>query len=114
MLGGLAGQVIKSAVRQAANQLGRQLVRGLLGLGGLLLVWFAWPVMKSAWQAQQADITGMLQRGGEGAAVHIPSHAAQAWQQAVAVVTRINDQQTAIRDRFQHDLFLGANYWKYE
>jgi hypothetical protein len=27
----------------------------LLGLGGLLLVWFAWPVMKSAWQAQQAD-----------------------------------------------------------
>ena len=31
------------------------LVRGLLGLGGLLLIWFAWPVMKSAWQAQQAD-----------------------------------------------------------
>lgn len=31
------------------------LVRGLLGLGGILLVWFAWPVMKSAWQAQQAD-----------------------------------------------------------
>ncbi len=31
------------------------LVRGLLGLGGLILVWFAWPVMKSAWQAQQAD-----------------------------------------------------------
>ncbi len=31
------------------------LLRGLLGLGGLLLVWFAWPVMKSAWQAQQAD-----------------------------------------------------------
>jgi hypothetical protein len=30
-------------------------VRGLLGLGGLVLVWFAWPVMKSAWQAQQAD-----------------------------------------------------------
>lgn len=27
----------------------------MLGLGGLLLVWFAWPVMKSAWQAQQAD-----------------------------------------------------------
>lgn len=32
-----------------------RLVRGLLGLGGLLLLWFAWPVMKSAWQAQQAD-----------------------------------------------------------
>jgi hypothetical protein len=31
------------------------LVRGLLGLGGILLVWFAWPVMKSAWQAQHAD-----------------------------------------------------------
>lgn len=32
------------------------LVRGLLGLGGALLVWFAWPVMKGAWQAQQADV----------------------------------------------------------
>ena len=31
------------------------LLRGLLGLGGALLVWFAWPVMKSAWQAQRAD-----------------------------------------------------------
>jgi len=31
------------------------LVRGLLGLGGALLVWLAWPVAKSAWQAQQAD-----------------------------------------------------------
>lgn len=31
------------------------LVRALLGLGGILLVWFAWPVMKGAWQAQQAD-----------------------------------------------------------
>jgi hypothetical protein len=31
------------------------LVRALLGLGGILLVWFAWPVMKSAWQAQHAD-----------------------------------------------------------
>jgi hypothetical protein len=31
------------------------LVRVLLGLGGALLVWFAWPVMRSAWQAQQAD-----------------------------------------------------------
>lgn len=30
-------------------------MRGLLGLGGALLVWFAWPVMKSAWQAQRAD-----------------------------------------------------------
>lgn len=31
------------------------LVRALLGLGGVLLVWFAWPVMKGAWQAQHAD-----------------------------------------------------------
>jgi len=31
------------------------LVRCLLGLGGVLLVWFAWPAMKSAWQAQHAD-----------------------------------------------------------
>ena len=31
------------------------LVRGLLGLGGALLVWLAWPVTKSAWQAQQSD-----------------------------------------------------------
>lgn len=31
------------------------LMRGLIGLGGVLLLWFAWPVMKSAWQAQQAD-----------------------------------------------------------
>lgn len=30
-------------------------MRALLGLGGVLLVWFAWPVMKGAWQAQQAD-----------------------------------------------------------
>ncbi len=31
------------------------MVRGLLGLGGVLLVWLAWPVARSAWQAQQAD-----------------------------------------------------------
>lgn len=31
------------------------LARASLGLGGALLVWFAWPVMKGAWQAQQAD-----------------------------------------------------------
>ena len=31
------------------------LVRASLGVGGVLLVWFAWPVMKGAWQAQQAD-----------------------------------------------------------
>ena len=36
LLGGLASQVMKTAVRQAANQIGRQLVRGLMGslLGG--------------------------------------------------------------------------------
>lgn len=36
MLGGLASQVMKTAMRQAANQIGRQLVRGLLGslMGG--------------------------------------------------------------------------------
>jgi hypothetical protein len=31
------------------------LMRALLGLGGALLVWLAWPVTKSALQAQQAD-----------------------------------------------------------
>ena len=31
------------------------LMRVILGIGGALLVWLAWPVMKSAWQAQQAD-----------------------------------------------------------
>ncbi|WP_428686551.1 hypothetical protein [Reyranella sp.] len=30
-------------------------MRVLLGIGGALLVWLAWPVTKSAWQAQQAD-----------------------------------------------------------
>jgi len=30
-------------------------LRVVLGLGGVLLVWLAWPVAKSAWQAQQAD-----------------------------------------------------------
>jgi hypothetical protein len=35
-LSGLAGQAMKTAVRQAANQIGRELVRGLMGslLGG--------------------------------------------------------------------------------
>ncbi len=31
------------------------LLRALLGGGGALLVWVAWPVSKGAWQAQQAD-----------------------------------------------------------
>lgn len=31
------------------------LVRGLLGVGGALLVWLAWPVAKGALQAQRAD-----------------------------------------------------------
>jgi len=31
------------------------LMRGVLGLGGVLLVWLAWPVSKGAWQAQYTD-----------------------------------------------------------
>ena len=32
------------------------LLRALLGVGGVALVWVAWPVSKGAWQAQQADV----------------------------------------------------------
>lgn len=31
------------------------LLRGLMGIGGAVLVWIAWPISKGAWQAQQAD-----------------------------------------------------------
>lgn len=32
------------------------LLRALLGVGGVALVWVAWPVSKGAWQAQRADV----------------------------------------------------------
>ncbi|MNF97874.1 hypothetical protein D3C84_807170 [compost metagenome] len=46
-------------------------------------------------QAQQAHIARIIQRGTEQTAVHIPARAAQAWQQTVAVIAGVNDEQTA-------------------
>jgi hypothetical protein len=44
------------------------LVRGLLAIGGATLVWFAWPVSKGAWQAQQVDaVVASLRLDYEGA-----------------------------------------------
>lgn len=40
------------------------LLRGLVGLAGVLLIFFAWPVAKGAWYAQQADGVVTRLRGG--------------------------------------------------
>jgi hypothetical protein len=40
------------------------LLRGLLGLGGALLVYFAWPVAWGAWYAQKADLVVDQLRNG--------------------------------------------------
>ncbi|MBI3199354.1 MAG: hypothetical protein HYZ40_17960, partial [Rhodospirillales bacterium] len=49
------------------------LMRGLLGLGGILLAYQAWPVSRAAWQAQKADtVVGQLRTSsllGSGQAV---------------------------------------------
>jgi len=46
------------------------LLRSLLGLGGALLVYFAWPVAWGAWYAQKAD--GFTSRLREGAPINLP------------------------------------------
>ena len=39
-------------------------MRGLIGIGGAVLAWQAWPVAKGAWQAQKADaIVTQLRQG---------------------------------------------------
>ncbi|MNT77939.1 hypothetical protein D3C72_2171170 [compost metagenome] len=47
-------------------------------------------------QAQQAYVAGMLKGRRQGTAMHIPAHTAQAWQQAMTVIARIDDQQAAV------------------
>jgi hypothetical protein len=46
------------------------LLRSLLGLGGALLVYFAWPVAWGAWYAQKAD--AVLGRLREGQPINLP------------------------------------------
>ncbi len=46
------------------------LLRSLLGLGGALLVYFAWPVAWGAWYAQKAD--AFTSRLREGAPINLP------------------------------------------
>lgn len=46
------------------------LLRGLIGLAGILLVLFAWPVAWGAWYAQQAD--GVVSRLRDGSRIDLP------------------------------------------
>lgn len=41
------------------------LLRGLLGLGGVLLAYQAWPIARGAWQAQKADAVAQRLRTGQ-------------------------------------------------
>lgn len=60
------------------------LLRGLLGIGGAILVWLAWPVSKGAWQAQSADaIVGDL-RNNYQVALSAVLTAIDAYDRAVA------------------------------
>jgi hypothetical protein len=47
------------------------LLRGLLGLGGVLLVYFTWPVAWGAWYAQKADF--VVDRLRNGWPITLPS-----------------------------------------
>ncbi|PAV69699.1 hypothetical protein WR25_01819 [Diploscapter pachys] len=76
-----------AALDQVLDRLGVQQVRGL--------------------QAHQANIAGLLQRRLERATSDIPADTAQAWQQAVAIVSGVDDQQAAMGCRFKHDLSLA-------
>jgi hypothetical protein len=78
------------------------LLRGLLGVGGALLVYFVWPVAWGAWYAQKADaVTGQLR---EGAAINLPG--------ALAAIDALDRAVRANPSAFNHldrsELLVGA------
>ncbi|MCY1427719.1 hypothetical protein D9M71_435790 [compost metagenome] len=58
-------------------------------------------------QAKQADITRMFRGRRQGTTVNVPADIAQARQQTVTIIARIDDQQAAVGCRFKHDLSLA-------
>jgi len=78
------------------------LVRALLGLGGALLVWFAWPVMKGAWQAQQADAATTALRLNYRTSLDTVLNAIDALDRAVA------SDPTASRHLQRSELLAGV------
>jgi hypothetical protein len=77
-------------------------VRGLLGLGGALLVWLAWPVTKSAWQAQQADVATTALRLNYKITLDALLNAIDALDRAV------DSDPTASRHFQRSELLVGA------
>lgn len=77
-------------------------VRGLLGLGGALLVWLAWPVARSAWQAQQADKAATALRLDYKITLDELLNAIDAVDRAV------ESDPTAIRHLQRSELLVGA------
>jgi hypothetical protein len=59
------------------------LLRGLVGLAGILLIYFAWPVAHGAWYAQQADGVVTLLRDGRRLDLADTVRAIDAFNQAV-------------------------------
>lgn len=78
------------------------LMRGLLALGGALLVWLAWPVSKGAWQAQQADVATTALRLNHRISLAAVLEAIEALDRAIAA------DPTAGRHLQRSELLAGA------
>lgn len=60
------------------------MLRGLLGLGGVVLAYVAWPVAQGAWQAQKADLVVYALRTNRPLDIAAVDSAARALDRAVA------------------------------
>lgn len=78
------------------------LMRALLGVGGALLVWLAWPVTKSALQAQQADTATTALRLNHKISLDAVLKAIEALDRAVEV------DPTASRHLQRSELLAGV------
>lgn len=78
------------------------LLRGLMGIGGAILVWIAWPVSKGAWQAQQADLVVTNLRLGYRTDLGDVRLAIEALDRAIAL------DPTATRHLQRSELFVAA------
>ena len=78
------------------------LLRGLLGIGGALLVYFTWPVAWGAWYAQKADF--VVDRLRNGRPITLPSTLA-----AIDALDRAVDANpSALRRLDRSELLIGA------
>jgi hypothetical protein len=78
------------------------LLRALLGLAGVLLIHFTWPVAWGAWYAQQGD--GVISRLREGESINLPDTLAA----IDALNSAVRANPNALNHLYRSELLVGA------